>query len=125
MSPTTTSSQTYVEYTQESSGEQRYPDDFDYDDIAIGKTFLDACRRRADHFEEESLSSSLSVIIERRDPLFAPLSSAQKKLRETPLRMNRLGFFWNDKESKSSLTVKQRYENTNSKRITTEEVYKN
>ena len=50
----------YVEYTQESSGEQRFPDDLDYDDVTIGKTLLDACRRRADHFEEEGLSSCLS-----------------------------------------------------------------
>ena len=50
----------YVEYTQESSSEQRFPDDFDYDDVTIGKTLLDAWRRRADHSEEEGLSSSLS-----------------------------------------------------------------
>ena len=36
----------YVEYIQESSGEQRSPNDFDYDDVTIGKTLLDACRRR-------------------------------------------------------------------------------
>ena len=52
--------ETYVEYTHESSGEQRYPDDFDYDDITICKTLLDACRRHVDHTEEEGLSSSLS-----------------------------------------------------------------
>ena len=39
----------YVEDTQESTGEQRFPDDFDHDDATIGKTLLDACRRRADH----------------------------------------------------------------------------
>ena len=50
----------HVEYTQESSGEQRSPNDFDYDDVTIGKTLLDACRRRADHSEEEGLSSCLS-----------------------------------------------------------------
>ena len=50
----------YVEYTQESSSEQRFPEDFDHDDITIGKTLLDACRRRADHSEEEGLSSCLS-----------------------------------------------------------------
>ena len=50
----------YVEYTQESLGEQRFPGDFDYDDITIGQTLLDACRRRADHSEEEGLSSCLS-----------------------------------------------------------------
>ena len=52
--------ETYVEFTQESSGEQRYPDDFDCDDITIGQTLLDACRRRADHSREEGLSSCLS-----------------------------------------------------------------
>ena len=50
----------YVEYTQESSSEQRFPDDFDYDDVTIGKTLLDPCRTRADHSEEEGLSSCLS-----------------------------------------------------------------
>ena len=40
--------------------EQRFPDDFDFDDVTIGKTLLDACRRRADHSEEEGLSSCLS-----------------------------------------------------------------
>ena len=45
---------------QESFGEQRFPEDFDYDDVTIGKTLLDACRRRADHSEEEGLSSCLS-----------------------------------------------------------------
>ena len=50
----------YVEYTQESSSEQRFPDDFDYDDVTIGKTLLDACRRRADHSEEEGQTSCLS-----------------------------------------------------------------
>ena len=52
----------YVEYTQESLGEQRFPDDFDDDDVTIGKTLLDACRRRADHSEEEGLSSCLSSV---------------------------------------------------------------
>ena len=49
-----------VEYTQESLGERRFPDDFGYDDVTIGKTLLDACRRRADHSQEEGLSSCLS-----------------------------------------------------------------
>ena len=50
----------YIEFTQESLGEQRFPEDFDYDDITIGQTLLNACRRRADHSEEEGLSSCLS-----------------------------------------------------------------
>ena len=69
-----------------------------------------------------------SVIKERGDPLFAQVPSAQnppKKLREKPLRVNRSGFFWNDKGSRFSLTVKRRFESTNSRPIMTEEVYKN
>ena len=49
-----------VEYTQESLTEQRFPEDFDYDDITFGQTLLNACRRRADPSEEEGLSSCLS-----------------------------------------------------------------
>ena len=46
-----------VDYSQESLVEQRFPDDFDYDDVTIGKALSDACPRRADHSEEEGLSS--------------------------------------------------------------------
>ena len=77
--------ETYVEYTQESSGEQRYPDDFDYDDITIGETLLDACRRQVDHSEEEGLSSSLSSSVShkrtRRPVVFRLVSSAQETQR--------------------------------------------
>ena len=52
----------FVEYTQESLSEQRFPEDFDYDDITIGKTLLNACRRRADH-SEQGLSSCLSSVV--------------------------------------------------------------
>ena len=65
-----------------------------------------------------------SVMIERRDPLFAHLCRALKKLRNTTLRMNRLGLFWNDKESRLSLIVKRRFECTNSRPIIIEEVFK-
>ena len=57
----------YVEYTQESVTEQRFPEDFDYDDITIGQTLLNACRRRVDHFEEEGLSSCLSSSLMSHD----------------------------------------------------------
>ena len=50
----------YVEYTQESLGEQQFPDDFAYDNITIGQMLLHACRRRADHSEEEGLSVVVS-----------------------------------------------------------------
>ena len=38
--------------------------------------------------------------------------------------MSKSGFFWNDKESRFSLTVKQRFENTSSRPIVTEKVLK-
>ena len=65
-----------------------------------------------------------SVMIERWDPLFADLCRAPKKLRDTTLRMNTSGLSWSDRESSFSLLVKKRFENTNSKPSTTEEVFK-
>ena len=62
MSPTTTPSRRLMSTSPRnppaSSGP---PNDFDHDDITIGQTLLNACRRRADHSEEEEgLSSCLS-----------------------------------------------------------------
>ena len=75
----------YVEYTQKSLGEQRFPDDFDYGDVTIGKTLLDACRRRADHSEEEGLSSCLSSSVSHdrtvRPVVCSLVSSAQETQR--------------------------------------------
>ena len=75
----------YVEYTQESSDEQRFPDDFDYDDVTIGKTLLDACRKRAHHSEEEGLSSCLSSSVSHdrteRPVVCRLVSSAQETQR--------------------------------------------
>ena len=68
-----------------------------------------------------------SVMIERGGPFFAHLTHkfrVFKKFRGTALKVNRLGHCWIDKESRFSLTVKQRFENTNSKPVTTEEVFK-
>ena len=50
----------YVEFNQESVTEQRFFEDFDYDDISIGQTFFNAYRGQVDHFERKSLSSCLS-----------------------------------------------------------------
>ena len=50
----------YFEFTQESLSEQRFPEDFDYGDVTIGQTLLNACPRRADHSEGEGMSSCLS-----------------------------------------------------------------
>ena len=75
----------HVEYTEESSSEQRFPDDFDYDDVTIGKTLLDVCRRRADHSEEEGLSSCLSSSVSHdrtgRPVVCSLVSSAQEAQR--------------------------------------------
>ena len=70
----------YVGYTQESSGEQQIPDDFDYDDVTIGQTLLRACRRRANH-SEEGLSSCLSSSVSHDrvgKPVCRLMSSAQE-----------------------------------------------
>ena len=65
-------------------------------------------------------------MIERGDPLFAHLTHKFRvfKKRDTAQKLSRLGFFWNDKESRFSLTVKQRFENTSFRPIMTEEVFK-
>ena len=100
---------------------QRFPEDFDYDDITIGQTLLNACRRRDDHSEEEGLSSCLSsssMSHDRRgNSLFAVTQVTRKvtKYRYKILKTNRSGLSWTDKGSKSSLTVKRRLENTNSR----------
>ena len=115
----------YVENTQESSGEQRFPDDFDYDDVTIGKTLLDACRRRGDHSEEEGLSSGLSSSSMSHDRTGQPVvdrdknhesgyeiqrqNSENEQIRTLLERQKRADRF--------SLTVKQRFRNTNSRRL--------
>ena len=115
----------HVEHTQESSSEQRFPDDFDYDDVTIGKALRHACRRRAYHSEEglsSCLSSSVSHDRTGRPVVRSLVSSAQETQRHNS--ESELGLSWSDKESRFSLTVKQRFENTNSRPITTEEVFK-
>ena len=65
----------YVEFTQESVTEQRFLEDFDYDDITIGQTLLNACQRRADHSEGEGLSSDLSSSSMSHDRKVKPVVS--------------------------------------------------
>ena len=57
--------ETYVESLTESMTEQRFPEqrfleDVDYDDAAIGQMLFDAYRTQVDHSEREGLSSGLS-----------------------------------------------------------------
>ena len=49
-----------VEFDQESVTEQRFPEDVDYDDAAIGQMLFNAYRGQVDHSEREGLSSGLS-----------------------------------------------------------------
>ena len=56
------STEAYVEYTQESTSEQRSPNNFDYDDVTIGKALSDACRRRADHSHDEAFVAQSVVV---------------------------------------------------------------
>ena len=74
-----------------------------------------------------SVSRRLSVI-ERGDPLWYSLThkfQTSEKIRATAQKMSKSGFFWNDKECRFSLTVKQRFENSSSRPIKTKEVSKN
>ena len=52
-------------------------------------------------------------------------SQMSEKIRATAQKMSKSGFFWNEKESRFSLLVKQRFRNTSSKPIMTEEVSQN
>ena len=113
-----------VEFTLESVTEQRIPEDFDCDDIT------NACRRRADHSEGEGLSSCLSSSSMSHDRTGKPIvcrdaNHAQgDKIRRQNSEIEQIGLSWTDNGSKSSLTVKRRFENTNSRLIMTEEVFK-
>ena len=63
---------------------------------------------------------------ERGNPLstVTKVTSQVTKFRDKTLKTNRLGLSWTDKGSKSSLTVRRRFESTNSRLIMTAEVYK-
>ena len=75
MSPRTTSSQRRTSSSIRSPfPEQRFPEDMDYDDAALGQMLFNAYRRQVDHSEREGLSSglsssSMSLRIERGNPL--------------------------------------------------------
>ena len=117
----------YVEYTLESLGEQQFPDDFDYDDVTVGQTLLHACRRRADHSEEEGLSSCLSSSVSHDrtgKPVVCRLVSSAQETQRHNSENEQIRTLLERQRDRFSLTVKQRFENTNSKPITTEEVFK-
>ena len=51
----------HVEFNQESVTEQRFPEDVDYDDAAIGQMLFDAHRGQVDHSKREGLSSGHEI----------------------------------------------------------------
>ena len=125
-------SETTEPYTQESSGENGSLNshDLEYDDYTIGMALSsplftqeredDASRRRAYHSHDEGLSSSQSSSVGHRTgrPVveqFTHKSQTSEKICATAQKMSKSGFFWNDTESRFSLTVKQRFKNTSSR----------
>ena len=88
-----------------------------------------ASRRRAYHSPDEGLSSSQSSSVSRRRgrPVGDQFDSLISNVKENPRRSpenEQTRVFWNDRESRFSLIVKQRFKNTNSRPIMTEEVFK-
>ena len=118
--------ETYVEFNQESMTEQRFPEqrfleDVDYDDAAIGEMLFNADREQVYHSQREGLSvgQSSSSVSDRTGQHVVEGHVIQRQNSEK----NRLGLSWTDKGSKSSPTVRRRVEDTNSRLIMTEEVY--
>ena len=119
-------SETTELYIQESSGENGSLNlyDLEYDDYTIGIALSSplftqeredaASRRRACHSPDEGVSSSQSSSVGHRTgrlvvEQFDSLISNVREIRATAQKMRKSGYFWNDKESRFSLTVKQRF----------------
>ena len=133
-------SETTEPYIQESSGENGFLNshDLDYDDYTIGMALSSplfteredaASRGRAYHSHDEGLSSSQSSSVGHRTvrPVvgqFDSLNLKRQKIRAAAQKMSKSGFFRNDKESRFSLIVKQRFKNTSSRSIMTVVVFK-
>ena len=117
--------ETYVEFKQESMTEQRFPEqrflnDVDYDDAAIGEMLCKAHREQVSHSQREGLSvgqSSSSV----SDRTGQPVVETGQELNTEHAQIRTL---LDRQRSKSSLIVRRRLENTNSRLIMTEEIYK-
>ena len=123
--------------TKQRFPEQRSPEDVHYGDAAICEMLFNASRGQVDHSERDSLSSGLSLSSMSQDRTGQPVVNSDKSHDRTgqPVvegheihRQNsekEQGLSWTDKGSKSSLTARRRLENTNSRLIMTEEVFKN
>ena len=72
--------ETFVEFNQESVTEQRFPEDMDYDDAAIGQMLFFAYRRQVDHSEREGLSSGLSSSSMSQDRTGQPVVEGHEQI---------------------------------------------
>ena len=68
----------YVEFNQESVTEQRFPEDVDYDDAAIGQMLFNALRGQVDHSEREGLLFGLSSSSMSQDRTGQPVVNSDK-----------------------------------------------
>ena len=115
--------ETYVEFNHESMTEQRFPEqrlpeDVDYDDAAIGEMLFNAYREQVHHSQREGLSvgQSSSSVSDR---------SGQIVVVETGQELNpELAQIRTLLDRQREPTVRRRSEDTNSRLIRTEEVYK-
>ena len=74
------------------------------------------------------VSRCLSIMLEHGDLFLMSLDHSfqtPEKIHVATQKMSKSGFFWNDRKSRFSLTVEQRFRNSSSKPIMTEEISKN
>ena len=133
--------ETYVEFNQEPMTEQRFPEqrfleDVDYDDAAIGEMLFNAHREQVYHSQREGLSvgqSSSSVSDRSGQPVVEIVTKSHDRtgqpVVETGQELNtehaQIMTLVDRQRSKSSPTVRRKLEDTNSRLIMTEEVYTN
>ena len=133
--------ETYVEFNQESMTEQRFPEqrfleDVDYDDAAIGEMLFNTYREQVYHSQRESLSvgqssSSVSdrsgqpvveIVAKSHDRTLQPVVERGQELNTEHAQIRTL---LDRQREQFSPTVRLRLEDTKSGLIITEEVHKN
>ena len=123
--------ETYVEFSLESMTEQRFPEDMDDDDARNRSDALWRIPKTSRSLRTRGLSSGLESSSVSQDwtgqPVVEPATKVTIERGQRVRRRSRTDFdsCGPAKDSISSLTVRRRSENTNSKLIMTEEVYRN
>ena len=119
--------ETYVEFNQESMTEQRFPEqrfleDVDYDDATVGEMLSNAYREQVYHSQREDLSvgqSSSSMSDKTVQPVVETVAKSHDTTEQPVVKTGQELF------PEHAPTVRRRLEDTNSRLIMTEEVYKN